>query len=161
MRVPDQFAAKLLDGLRPREREVVGLHYFEQFEVADIACLLDVNGNSVSGHLSKGVKVISRVLDAEPADTRRLLMLMGEVLARRQPKLVLSLGHSSSRVAVGVLTHRQIMGCVVREDHQSSDITRYFIVEVNGRPLTTEEAAHWVLESSAALGLGVRRGFLA
>lgn len=160
MRVPDQFAAKLLDGLRAREREVLGLRYFEQFEVPDIACMLGMNDDSVSGHLSKGVKAMSRILDAEPGDTRRLLEHMGEGLARREPKRVLSIGRGSGKVTVGVLVHRQIMGCAVREDHQSSDVTRYFIVDVDGRAMTTEDAAHWVLDSSAALGLGVRRGLL-
>jgi Sigma-70, region 4 len=128
MEIPSQFAAKLLDGLRRREREVLGLHYFEQFDVPEIACMLSVKADSVSGHLSKGVKVASDILGSTTDDARDVFASMGEVLARRHPPQTIRVSHGSKSVEIDVLTHRQIMSCAVRDDHQPSDVTRYFIL---------------------------------
>lgn len=161
MKIPDQFAAKVLDGLRPREREILGLLYFDQFEIQDIAHLLNLKPDSVSGHLSKGVTTVGSLIEGDASDARGLLEVMGETFARRKPKQILRVVHGSEVASVGVLPHREIMGSAVREERSSTDITRYFVVEIDGKPVTTATAESWVRESAAAIDLAVRRGVLA
>lgn len=161
MKIPDQFAAKLLDGIRPREREILGLLYFDQFEVPDIAHLLGVMPDSVSGHLSKGVRVVSRIIEGDATDARGMLAAMGELLARAKPKQTLQVGHGSDVASVAILPHREIMGCAVRAEHTSTDITRYFVVELDGKPVTTATAGTWLGDSAITISLAVRRAVLA
>ncbi len=163
MNIPNDFAAKLLDGLRAREREILGLVFFEQFSVADVAHMVGIKADSVSGHLSKGLATVGRIIDEEHSEeARELLYNIGEVLARRQPKQVFQVTHGGDTAAIGVLPHRQVMGGAVDCDsHLASHVTRYFIVEVDSKQVSAAEAERWYGAAPMSLGLRVRRGLLA
>jgi len=88
MRIPDKFAGLLLEALRPREREVLGLHFLDQFEVGEIGHLLRLKPDSVSGHITKGLIAIAKIIDSRPDDARRLLENMGESFARSAQEAV-------------------------------------------------------------------------
>lgn len=160
MKLPDQFAARLLDGLRSREREVLGLHFFDQFGVGDVAKLLGIKPGSASGHLSKGLSTVAKIVSGTTDEARHLLDDLGEVHARRLPKQVVEITSDEHVVRVGFLPHRQIMGAVVREDHTASDITAFFITEIDGVQVSVTDARTWYLGSLLALGLGVRKHLL-
>lgn len=162
MRIPNDLAAKLLDGLRSREREVLGLVFFEQFSVPDVAHMLGIKADSVSGHLSKGIATVGRIVDDDAQTARELLDNVGEVLGRRRPKHVFRVAHGKDEATVGVLPHREVMSGVVDcSAHLASHVTRYFIVELDGKQVSTDEAERWYGAAPMSLGLRVRRELLA
>jgi hypothetical protein len=161
MHIPNDFAAKLLDGLRAREREILGLVFFEQFSVPDVAHMVGIKVDSISGHLSKGLATVGRII-GDMDEARELLTNIGELLGRREPKQVFQVAHGQQRAVIGVLPHRQVMGGAVDCDsHLASHVTRYFIVEIDGKQVSAAEAERWYLASPMSLGLRVRRGLLA
>src|SRR5262249_663836 len=136
MRIPDDFAAKLLDALRPREREVLGLRFFQQFSIGEMAHLLEMQPDSISGHLSKGVRAVGAILDDPPEGARDVLDGLGELLARRKPKQTIVVG-KDKEVEIEVLPHREIMGAALRpETHLFTHTLRYFVAGVNGQSLS-------------------------
>jgi hypothetical protein len=161
MKLPDQFAAKLLDSLRPREREALGLRFLDQFSVADMAELLQVKPDSASAHLSKGLSAVAKIISGSVEEARELLDLIGEVHARRKPKQTIRLVHREDEAVLGVMPHRQVMGGVVRESHTASDISSFYIIEIDGRSVSVAEARDWYLRSPLALGLEFRKNVLA
>jgi len=157
MRIPDKFAALLLDSLRPREREVLGLSAFDQFEIPEIAHLLQINPNSASGHISKGLAKVACIVDSTVDNARDLLEAMGETCARRKPKERLVF----KDITIDVLPHRELMGAAVRHDeHLSVDTLRYFVVGVNGVDLNVIDAEKWALETEIKLSSNVIRELL-
>jgi hypothetical protein len=160
MRIPDEFAARLLNSLRPREREILGLRCLEQFGIPDIAHMLNMKPGTVSGHLSKGLEAVARVVDDSREAAGKLLDDMGETLASRRPRQVVTLMDETA-TSVAVLPFRQIMGAAVRADkHLSRDVLRYFITEINGKPVSVAEAEAWVLNAPISLGLPIKRALL-
>jgi len=161
MRIPDKFAALLLDALRPREREVLGLHFFDQFKVGEIAHLLRLKPASVSGHITKGLTAVAKIIDASPDDARDYVLdPMGENLARTRPKARLVLG--DERLTVDILPHRQVMGAAVRSDENLYiDTLRYFIIGVNGERLSVNKAEEWSAQAPVSISSDVVRELLA
>lgn len=160
MRIPDQFAAMLLEALRPRERELLGLYFLQQFSVSEAAHMLRMKPDSVSGHITKGLRGVAKVLDASPDDAREFLDAIGEFTARQHPKQTLSFG--SGALKIDVLPHRTLMGAAVRHDeHLFIDSLRYFVAAANGRPFQVADAEQWALKSPVALGSSVVRELLA
>ena len=160
MRIPDKFAGLLLEALRPREREVLGLHFLDQFEVGEIGHLLRLKPDSVSGHITKGLIAIAKIIDSRPDDARRLLENMGESFARSRPKERLIL--RDEHISVDVLPHRQVMGAAIRhDDHLYTDTLRYFIIGVNGNNVNVSEAEQWAGNAPSSLSSRVVRELLA
>lgn len=152
MKIPDDFAAKLLDSLRPREREVLGLRYLQQFTDDDIAHLLRVNVGSVYGHAAKGLAKVAAIVADSVDRARWLLDTIGEMRAKQRPKEFLTLAKG---LKVAVFPHRELMGAAVRADeHLFTDALRYFMA---GPVIDGEK---WALKSPVALGSAVIRELL-
>jgi hypothetical protein len=158
MKIPDDFAAKLLGDLRPRERAALGLRFMEQFSVSDSAQLLAVKPDSFSGHLTKGVRTVAKILDGKPEEARDVLATMGEWFARQRPKQSIVI----EDVVIDVLPHREVMGGAVNADaHLFLHTLRYFVIGVDGRPLAVQEAEQWAGRTPVAVSSLVIRELLA
>ena len=161
MNIPDQFAAKLLDDLRPREREALGLRYLDQFAIPDVAELLAIKPDSASGHITKGLKAVAKIIGATRNDAEALLDAIGETHARRNAKRTVRLEHRGDGATVGILPHRQIMGGAIRGAHETAEISAFFLMDVDGQSLSVAAARRWYLDAPLALGLALRRQVLA
>jgi RNA polymerase sigma-70 factor (ECF subfamily) len=69
---PDRMAlAEALDGLPPRMRACLSLHYYAGLSVAETATALGISPNTVKFHLKSGLDRLREALDIEPMRVRQ------------------------------------------------------------------------------------------
>ncbi len=64
---PERIAlAEALDGLPPRMRACLSLHYYAGFSVAETATILGISPNTAKFHLKRGLTRLRAALDVQP-----------------------------------------------------------------------------------------------
>lgn len=68
---PDRMAlAEALDGLPPRQRACLSLHYYAGLSVVETASVLGISPNTAKFHLKAGLERLREALDVEPMRVR-------------------------------------------------------------------------------------------